>query len=251
MNQLSCKSCGSALQVDGFDRRLAVVHCSHCGVLFDLTKPRTTVDVNNQAVAENAMSTGVAYFRSEHEIHSRPVAAIPAGFKVTENGKLAICWSWRGYKTLLILLFAVCFNIVILSEFISEGFELVHVLHVLAGIAFLYGGVAGVFNTTTIAVDKNKMTIRHGPVPWFRAPIIDASLIEQLFVNEEHIESKDGIRISQYFLNAVMRDNSMKRLSYPLPKIEQALYLEQEFERVLRIRDRRVAGEVRGPNRHI
>ena len=71
------------------------------------------------------------------------------------------------------------------------------------------------------------------------ALLVDNVLPHRPVRQEEYIESKDGNRISQYFLNAVMRDNSMKRLSYPLPKIEQALYLEQEFERVLCIRDRR------------
>ena len=71
------------------------------------------------------------------------------------------------------------------------------------------------------------------------ALLVDNVLPHRPVRQEEYLESKDGSRISQYFLNAVMRDNSMKRLSYPLPKIEQTLYLEQEFERVLRIRDRR------------
>jgi len=58
MNQLSCNSCGSALEVDGFDRRLAVVHCSHCGVMYDLTKPRNTANVSEAEVAGDAARFG-------------------------------------------------------------------------------------------------------------------------------------------------------------------------------------------------
>ncbi len=106
-------------------------------------------------------------------------------------------------------------------------------------------------NSTTVTVNENRLTVRHSPLPWFPAPTIDASSIEQLFVSEGYTQSKDGTRTPYYLLNAVLRDNALKRLSTRFPDIEQALYLEQEFERVLHIRDRSVAGEVRGTTRHI
>lgn len=254
MNQLSCQSCGSPLQVDGFDRRLAVVHCSHCGGLFDLTRQRTAVDAETNPVAQSAADVQFAInddVGSSQAANARPVAAMPAGFTVTGDGQLSVRWSWRSASTLFLLGFAVLWNLIVLVQFGITGLDLFRVVFLLLGLGLLYRGIAGVINSTTIAVDENVLTVRHSPLPWFPAPTIDISAIEQLFVSEGHTKSKNGTRTPYYLLNAVLRDNSMRRLSTRLPDIGQALYLEQEFERVLHIRDRNVAGEVRGTTRLI
>ncbi|ASJ72884.1 hypothetical protein IMCC3135_13995 [Granulosicoccus antarcticus IMCC3135] len=252
MNQLSCQSCGSPLQVDGFDRRLAVVHCSHCGVLFDLTKPRTTHDTDSAShSAANVQPAQNVNVKTEDVASSRPVAAMPPGFSVTGNGQLSVRWSWRSISSLFLLGFAVLWNLLLLFKLGSTGIDLIRGVFALAGFGLLYRGLAGVLNSTTITVNENQLTVRHSPMPWYPAPTIDAASIEQLFVSEGYTQSKNGTRTPYYLLNAVLRDNASKRLSTRFSDIGQALYLEQEFERVLHIRDRSVAGEVRGTIRNI
>jgi len=209
MKKLSCKSCGSALQVDGFDRRLAVVHCSHCGVMYDLTKSRAEANTLQNPVAQTSPDT------------TRTNKQNPESGAESE----------------------------ILLSSGRPGF--VHIIFVLVALGVLYRASANLFNSTTITADENQLTVRHSPIPWLPAPTISSSSVEQLFVSEGHTESKNGRRTPYYVLNAVLRDNSLKQLSSSLPDIEQALYLEQEFESVLHIRDRRVAGEVLGTSRHI
>ena len=254
MNKLSCKSCGSALQADGFDRRLAVVHCSHCGVMYDLTKSRTEVDTSQNPLAQptpGMQLPGNQNLGSGKEAIQRPVAAMPAGFKVTRNGKLTVSWSWRNASTMFGAVAAVFFNLVVLFQMKGTGLSLFHTIFVAAAIGMLYRALAGVFNNTVVTVDENQLTVRHSPLPWFPAPTISSSSVEQLFVSEGYTKSKNGTRTPYYVLNAVLRDNALKQLSSKLPDMEQVLYLEQEFERALHIRDRRVAGEVRGTTRHI
>ena len=266
MNPLSCKTCGSALEVEGFDRRLAVVHCSHCGVMYDLTKPRNTADANavevavdadvagadmkpttdEQLVAENA--NGV----SMHEVSSRAVASMPEGFNVSRKDQhLVVSWSWFSAQSLFLLGFAVIWNVMILVVLSGAGFQLSLVIFMLIGLGLLYRGVAGLVNETIISADEKWLKVRYWPLPWFPAPTIDSSSIEQLFVSEGFTKDKEGVETPYYILNAVLRDNSLKKLSNRLPTIEPALFLEQEFERTLRIRDRPVAGEVRGDTRHV
>lgn len=258
MKKLSCKSCGSALQVDGFDRRLAVVHCSHCGVMYDLTKSRAEANTLQNPVAQTSPDTTrtnkqnpESGAESEREVLQRPVAAMPAGFNVSRNGKLTVRWNWRNASAMLGAGMAVFFNIVVIILLSSGRPGFVHIIFVLVALGVLYRASANLFNSTTITADENQLTVRHSPIPWFPAPTISSSSVEQLFVSEGHTESKNGRRTPYYVLNAVLRDNSLKQLSSSLPDIEQALYLEQEFESVLHIRDRRVAGEVLGTSRHI
>ncbi len=261
MNQLSCQSCGSALEVEGFDRRLAVVHCSHCGVMFDLTKPRSTGgsdDIINaghdvvpttdgqQEAAENIDA------ESPREAGSRAVAAMPQGFSASgDDQHFAVTWAWRGASSVLLLGVACFWNVIVFRHLNAAGFDVVRGAFLAIGLGLLYRSIAGVINSTTISADEKWLKVRHAPLPWYPAPTIDSSSIEQLFVSEGFSETKDGNKTPYYLLNAVLRDNSLKRLSNRLPSIEPALYLEQEFERALQIRDRPVAGEVRGDTRHV
>ena len=266
MNQLSCNSCGSALEVDGFDRRLAVVHCSHCGVMYDLTKPRNTANVSEAEVAGDAAiaGTGIKLTAdgqhiaesdngvSMHEVSSRAVASMPEGFSVSGEGQqLVVSWSWLSASSIVLLGFACFWNVMIFLFLSSGGFKLLPVIFMVVGLGLLYRGIAGVVNETTISADDKWLKVRYWPLPWFPAPTIDSSSIEQLFVSEGFTKDKDGEETPYYILNAVLRDNSLKQLSNRLPSIEPALFLEQEFERTLRIRDRPVAGEVRGDTRHV
>ena len=265
MNPLSCKTCGSALEVEGFDRRLAVVHCSHCGAMYDLTKPRNTADASDAEVVAEADVDGMdmtptadeqlvenANDVEKHELNSRAVAAMPPGFSVSGGGQhFAVSWTWRSASSMVLLGVACFWNVIVFRHFIADGFDLVRLAFMVIGLGFLYRGIAGVVNATTISADEKWLKVHHSPLPWFPAPTIDSSSIEQLFVSEGFTETRDGNKTPYYILNAVLRDNSFKQLSNSLPTIEPALFLEQEFERTLRIRDRPVAGEVRGDTRHV
>ena len=254
MNQLSCQSCGSPLEVEGFDRRLAVVHCSHCGVLYDLTKPRARLDAEASTTPSQSVNTPAvdsSDAEADHTEHPRAAAAMPPGFSVTGDGQLSVRWSWRSTSNLFLLGIAVCWLLIPVFQFDFSELDWLRGAFVLVGLGMLYRGFAGAINSTTITVDENRLTVRHSPLPWFPAPSIDASSIEQLFVSEGFAPSKNDEKTPYYLLNAVLRDNTLERLSTRFPDIEQALFLEQEFERVLHIRDRSVAGEVRGATRHV
>ena len=239
MNSLNCQSCGSALQADGFDRRLAVVHCSHCGVLFDLTKPRVAADEIN----------------SENNSTPRPQAAMPHGIKAFKNGRqFTLVRTWRDSTTLPSVVFSLLFTLVILFQINVGRLNPVHAIFVVVVVGMIYRSLASLFNKTTITVDENNLTVRHSPLPWHPKPTIAASSIEQLYVSEgysKYSKSKNDIKTPYYILNAVLRDNSSKQLSSKMPLLEQAVYLEQEFETALHIRDRRVAGEIKSSTQDI
>ena len=168
MNQLSCNSCGSALEVEGFDRRLAVVHCSHCGVMYDLTKPRNTVDASDAEVVADADVAGTdmtPMVDGQHdaqgtngvsnEVSSRAVASMPEGFSVSREGQqLVVSWSWLSASSMFLLGFAVLWNMLVFVFLNAGDYDLLRLVFIVIGLCLLYRGVAGVINETIISADE-------------------------------------------------------------------------------------------------
>ena len=143
------------------------------------------------------------------------------------------------------LVFAIAWNGFLINWYRMTGsIPMLMFGHVAAGVAVGYLALANLFNTTRIDVDARTVKIRHFPLPWYPAPTLEANDIEQIYVVEKFSEDKHGNRNFHYNVNAVLRDNSKKKLLTKLPSVDHGLYLEQEFETFLGIRDRQVAGEV-------
>jgi len=111
-------------------------------------------------------------------------------------------------------------------------------------VAITYATLAGLLNRTTITVDAARLTVRHGPVPWRPLPTLARGEIEQLYVTREVSRGKNGVSVS-FSVRAVTRGHSGLPLVKGLDQLDQALWLEQEFEQHLDLRDRPVAGELR------
>ena len=255
MYQLSCQSCGSAFSVDGLDRRLAIVHCSNCGVLYDLTKTRNTANEPRYVGVQQSDEANInTVFASQAPtvIRERPVAAKPQKFSFAKtDSRTVISWQWRRAESYIVLGIVMFFVVVTLHmQLTGPKSMLLFIGFLLAYVCMLYGAFAFFINETTICADERLLTVRHAPLPGWPELTIDSSMIEQLFVSERKITKKK--RTYTYFrVNAVLRDNTLKRISSSFPELEQAVFLEQEIERTLKIRDRRVAGEIKAPSKSI
>ena len=93
-------------------------------------------------------------------------------------------------------------------------------------------------------VQAGWLVIEYGPLPWPNAykryPLVE---IEQLYCKETVTHSDSGQSFS-YEVHALMTHNRNVKLVTALKEPEQALYIEQEIERYLRIQDRPVAREL-------
>lgn len=246
MHALSCKSCGAAMRGDGFDRRLGVVVCAHCGAIFDLTRRADREAVLPELpVAPAGKAAGGA----------RAPVALPAGMVVDRQGpgRLAVRWRWFQWPALFLLFFAVAwdsflvfwYGIVFTMPDVPWIMAVFPLVHVAVGVAITYTAVAKLLNRTTVDCDGMALRVRHGPLPWWPQPTVPVAALEQLYVERKVKRGKNGTTVSWNLL-AVTRDHSGLPLVTGLDDLDQALWLEQELEDGLGIRDRPVAGEYTG-----
>jgi hypothetical protein len=107
------------------------------------------------------------------------------------------------------------------------------------GLVLFYWGLAGLLNRTAITVAPEQLTIRHGPLPLLSGKQFDPILIKQVFVRRHASTER-----SSYEVYMLTWDGREEKLLGDLNRPEQALYLEQEIERQLGIKDKPVPGEL-------
>lgn len=229
------------MSASDLDRRLGIVACRHCGAIYDLTR-KDQRPLLDEAAAEAPAPV------------DRAPAALPSRFTVdmSHGDRLRIRWRWFRPMALFLIFFCIAWDGFLVTWYgIGLAMDdapiimfLFPLIHVAVGVALTYYTLALLLNTTTVAVTRGELTVRHGPLPWVPAtlPVRD---LEQLYVERKVRHNKNGTSVT-FQLMAVTRDHSGRKLVGGLEELGQALYLEQEIERTLGIRDRPVAGEHRG-----
>ena len=109
-----------------------------------------------------------------------------------DSGRLIISYPWRT-RAMWGLLFAAVFWNAIVLVFLFTGAGLFIIIHLLVGIFLAWFTLTRFMNTTTITVDRNKMLLEHGPIPWpfSKEQNIPARALVQLFVNKSSVRIND------------------------------------------------------------
>ena len=227
-----CRNCGAGLQADGIDTSLGIVTCSHCGSLHDITEDAPRESTASETVKPTAKPKRV------------PVE-LPAKFKVKRaSGGMEVTWPVGNiFQALIISVMAGAFGYAALTS----GFLLL----LIASVGLFYFAAALVFNEHRIRVDKARLEVTQGPLPWRGSKKLDASDIVQLYTTEYEKRTQSGngggrrgnIQ-KRYRLSANTRKNDRaSTILSGLGDPRQALWLEREIEQVLGISDKPVAGE--------
>ncbi len=116
-------------------------------------------------------------------------------------------------------------------------------LHVGVGVALTYYVVAAFLNRTVVRVDSDTLSITHGPVPWPGSKTLPAHSVKQLYCKSKVRSGKNGPQCS-YRVELLRTDGGRDVLVKGLEDEEEALYIEQQLERHLRIEDEAVPGEL-------
>jgi hypothetical protein len=232
---LTCNACGASMGKDDIHRDLAVIKCRACGSIFDLL-PRPPEDHPDPPAQRK-----------------REKVAPPEKFDIArKHDALQISWKWYSHALIGLAFFCVAwdaflifwYNIAFSHEEIPWIMVVFPIGHLAVGIGLTYRTVAGFFNRTTLRATPDRLTIVHSPLPWLGNRNIPTRHLSQLFV-KERARRRDNTTSYSYDLLAIKRDGSRLKLLKGLDEVEQALYLEQEIEEHLGIRDRPVAGEVK------
>ncbi|MBU2572551.1 MAG: hypothetical protein KKH28_00525 [Elusimicrobia bacterium] len=229
--KLNCPHCSRTIPAENINIQTAIAKCGSCSAVFGFADK----------------VPGTAPFGS-----SKRTVELPKGYSVDHDGTgLVITRRWWSWKYLALLGFCVFWNgFLVVWYFIAftKGgpliMKLFPLLHVAAGVALTYTGVAGLVNRTRITVNTAEVKVKHFPLPWLGNRLIPRQEIDQLFCEEKITSGKNRMHYS-YNLSAVMRGGNRLKLVSGLDTPENALFLEQQIEGFLGITDRPVAGEMR------
>jgi hypothetical protein len=177
---------------------------------------------------------------------------LPDKLEINRRGsEIEIVRTWFGSQVLFITAFAVFWDGFLFSWYSMLGefkggmdsmFFYFPLIHVAVGVGITYYALCGWLNRTRITVGRGKVSVRHGPLPWFGNREMDSSAIKQLYAKEMISTSRNGTTVS-YDLNALTRDGRSIKFVGGLENSDQALYIEQEIEKFLGVKDGPVKGE--------
>lgn len=233
--QLRCEACSAPYDATEVNLAPGPVKCRACNAV---------VVLPNRARAE----------RSRPLLRPRP--ALPRQFEVEEAGETTrISWRWfrpvhvhMGAVSLVwnAILAGVCVKV--LTSPGTSPLELIFLLpHLGAGLWLLYFTLAGALNRTTITVDREQLTLLHGPLPWPGTPDrqLPGPSLSQLYCTawrrKQFLFQPAG---TVYELSALDASGHPVELVSGLEEHNQVLFLELALERQLGIEDAPVEGEL-------
>jgi hypothetical protein len=227
---LKCPSCGSFFRAGDLDAARGVLTCRFCRVLTLFSTP-------------SSAPSGPP---------PRGEVALPARFTIEEraDGGLAIHRRWFRPQFLFLLGFCVIwfgalsvFYAGILASGAPGFAALFPLLHVGIGLWIAYFTLAGLFNTSTITVHDETLSVRHGPLPWRGVPAVPAARITQLYCKQRIHHGKNGTTTTYEVWIARDEGGALKLVS-GLDDPDQALFVEQRVEKALGLSNLPMPGEL-------
>ncbi|GJM35165.1 MAG: hypothetical protein DHS20C18_41660 [Saprospiraceae bacterium] len=231
--QLNCPSCNSEIRAEDINIDKVLAKCAQCNAVFNFEKVLRQPSHKRQEVL---LPVGIESFQTNFELD----------FEI----------NWRKTsKGLGFFLFFTLFWNGIVGIFVVAGLAtgqygmlLGISIHLLIGIGLLYYVLATMLNTTYITVGHRELTVEHRPLrfPFYPNRYLPISDIEQVFI-ERYVASKSN-NSPNFAFRVKLIDRNKKRIDLikGLKHPDQALYIEQEIEKFLKIQDQHVEEEWKG-----
>ncbi len=231
---LDCPSCHNLISAESVDLDTGEATCNNCQTVFNFEE------------------------ELRRDPFRRPEIVIPEGVDVLRlSSMLDIQVDWyrsAPKRKIGAMVFSSFFwNILLIPVMLFLAFHgdffliLFFMGHVLTGLGLVAYLVALFFNKTHIEVTGDGINIRHSPIPspLNKDQMIPTKDIEQLYVAKyvQRFSKKKGKGIDAYALYAVTTKGKVVELVKGM-NLEAQLFLEQEIETYLRIKDLPVQGEV-------
>lgn len=250
--EINCTTCGVRIPAEDMNLERMVAKCRICNTVFGVADQLATEPA---PVHRRRPFVGLPE-RMKIVVDEREVRDADAyRTKPEERGDLVITRRWfEPAKHLPGILFCVFWDGFLANWYRmlwsgstspGIGFYVFPLIHVTVGLGLTYAVIAGLCNTTQVGIRGGDFFVRHGPIPWRGNRTVPAQSITQLFVEEKVSRSNDS-ETRKYDLSAILDGGERMALVAGLPKVEQALFLEQALEERLGIVDVAVAGEIAG-----
>ena len=232
---LVCDNCGADITGENININSSLAKCGECNTVFSIKDDH--------------------FFT--HDRKGRPEMIMPEGTDVLElSDSLDIRLDWlkshpRGALGFLTF-FAIVWNgvlaiigggLLVAGELTSIAFMSVHLL---VGLGLIYYLATVYLNYTDIIVNESFIEIDHRPIrnPFVKRKKIPSEEIDQLYVNKYVSSTTNGNPNYAYGLFAILKTNGKKVSLIKGMNRETQLYLEQEIERYLKIKDRPVSDSI-------
>lgn len=231
-----CEECGFELLGSDINVNSSLAKCGECNNVFSISEDH--------------------FFQNDRQ--GRPEMIMPEGTDVLElNDSLDIRLDWLKSQPRSTLVFFTIFTIFwngIMAVFVGQAIAtgaltgLAFIAgHLIVGLGLIYYLATMYLNYTDIIINRSYIEIGHRPVknPFIPTKRIDAQDIDQLYVNKYVASTTNGNPNYAYALYAIKRNGQKEILIKGMNK-ETQLYLEQEIERYLNIKDRPVSDSISG-----
>ncbi len=223
---LKCPNCASAIRQQDYDEERGTIRCGYCGTLMLPPRaqrpgfmPRPPVALPERMSLEQT-PRGLVITR----LWWHPGALV--------LGPVMILWSWMLFRS---------FSDLRASH---AGSVIVPAVAMGGALALCYYALARIINRTRIEVSQSGVTVSHGPLPWAGWRQIHAGQIDQLYCKEHLRRTRSGVT-TLYEVWAALTTGQQSRLVRCGLQPEQALYIEQQIEQHLDLKDRAMPGEYR------
>jgi len=201
-------------------------------------------------------------FRFDKEIfpewkRGKPEMFIPEGMEVLKlPSELDIQFDWynaqskkgMGFKTFFTFMWNIMLLPFVIGALSSGQYEMLlfSSIHILVGLGFIANLVSTFINKTNISVTKRFIEIKQKPIPSFlkKNIKIPTSEVSQLYVTRYVSSTTNGVPNHAHALYAITKNGQKHTLIKGMNK-ETQLYLEQEIELFLDIKDKEIKGEVK------
>lgn len=220
----TCPNCPSALEEAG-----ALLKCPACNIYLTPSSVQTAAEENPVELEEQVKA---------------PVR-LPAKIRLNRaTHGLEMKWAWSRTAGWAFGLFALFWNGFIgFALMDTSGLMRVFLLPFVAvglGLAYLALGCA--LNSSTLRVNTRELSVATGPIP-FGTKTWGNDVIKQLYCQEYQAGHVGGKPIMRYKVMMLIDGKKPEELVSDLEQLEEALYIEQEVEKTLKIKDRAVEGE--------
>ncbi len=212
-------------------------------------------DINiSKTIAKCENCNHVFSFEDDFDFREgRPEMLIPEGMEVLNlRSELDIEVKWTKSIQPMMVVFTLVWNLFLLP-FVIGGIMagqaqilLFAGAHIAVGLGLLYNIFAQLFNRTNISVTDKRIEIntRPFPTPGKSKIELDADDLDQLYVTKYVSSTTNGVPSYAYALYAIDKNGTKFILIKGLNK-ESQLYIEQEIERYLQIKDRPIQGSIK------
>ena len=231
--RLVCPTCGTAVAAEDMNLERAMARCRKCNEVFGFA---------GQVAGSREPYLGRALPRAE--------VPLPKRFRIEDGSPFRIIHRWFGPKAFLFVFFTVFWDgvVAVFVAGIIKGAIPLPVLafislHLAVGVGVAYYTLALFINRTAVEVDGDRLRVTHGPLPWPGNRDLGTGELQQLWSRERISRSKNGTSVT-YEVHAALKSGSVVQLLTGLDAPEQALFVEQQLESRLGIRDAPVEGEL-------